>query len=742
MPLSEQTAHQTNVKDNVSTPHEDGGIDFVGMLMMLWRLKGIIISVAALIFIIGMAIMLTVKPRYTAVAMISVGQPPAQILNVDSVLQGVPMDALRIGTEVQILQSRSLAERVVTRLGLMSDPEFNPKIRVEEESWIGALNLLSWLPSSNDDQFASLSAEEILQRERAVVVNNVMKTINADQAGLSYIINVGVGAESAITARNIVNAVADEYLVSQMEVKFGATERATKWLNERIAELREGVEASERAVEEYRAQLGLINGEENASLTNQQISQVNAQLIIARTEEAAARARLRQVEQLVARGIEGGENLESPQIQTLRARSADLARQVAELSQEYGERHPRMISLRAEIADTEVQIAAEVQNILQRFRNETDIAVSRRATLEISLNELKDAVVQQNQGAVQLRTLEREAGARRALHETFLNRFQETSVQEDLQQADAEVIAYAELPTQPSYPQKLPFTLVTLFLAIIGGTSVAFIAHLALDRGIRTTDMLETTTGLPCLVALPELTGGKDPVAYAVEHPKSQFGEALRSLHTNIELSAIDDDPKVIVFTSAVPGEGKSSVSAAYAALMAQSGRRVLLVDGDLRRSRVHEIFSEEQSPGIVDLLAETAESPQVIRVVEETGLHIIPSGTKVVSPQDVLGSEGMKEFLAWARQHYDLVVVDTPPVNVVSETLHLASEADRVILLVKWSTTHRDIVVQARRHLDDANARYAGAVLSQVGPKADSGYSYSGYSGYGRAYTSYYHEG
>ena len=179
---------------------------------------------------------------------------------------------------------------------------------------------------------------------------------------------------------------------------------------------------------------------------------------------------------------------------------------------------------------------------------------------------------------------------------------------------------------------------MTLFLAIIGGTSVAFVAHLALDRGVRTTDMLETTTGLPCLAALPELTGGKDPVAYAVEHPKSQFGEALRSLHTNIELSAIDDDPKVIVFTSAVPGEGKSSVSAAYAALMAQSGRRVLLVDGDLRRSRVHEIFSEEQSPGIVDLLAETAESRQVIRVVEETGLHIIPSGTKVVSPQDVLG--------------------------------------------------------------------------------------------------------
>ena len=190
MPLSEQTAPQTNVTDSVSAPHDDGGIDFVGMLMMLWRLKGIIVSVAVLIFIIGMAIMFTVKPRYTAVAMISVGQPPTQVLNVDSVLQGVPMDALRIGTEVQILQSRSLAERVVTRLGLMADPEFNPKLRVEEESWLGALNPLSWIPASNDDQFGSLSAEEILQRERAVVVNNVMEAIGADQAGLSYIINV------------------------------------------------------------------------------------------------------------------------------------------------------------------------------------------------------------------------------------------------------------------------------------------------------------------------------------------------------------------------------------------------------------------------------------------------------------------------------------------------------------------------------------------------------------------------
>jgi len=726
---------------------DDAAIDIVGLLLMLWRLKMIILGVAGVIMVVGFTVMFMIVPRYSANVMISVGLPPTQVVNVEAVLQGVPMDTLRIGTEVQILRSRSLVERVVTELDLVNDPQFNPAIAPKEEkSSFAWLNPISWIEGYDDNLSQDmLSEEEMLRRQRARVVDRVMGTISAQQAGLSYIINVRVETVNPRTSMQIANALADQYLVAQMEAKFGATERATAWLNDRIADLRDSVEASERAVEEYRVQIGLIKGEEGPSLTNQQISQVNGQLILARTEQAAANARLEQVERLIANNglSSGGDNLKSPLIQGLRTQSANLTRQAAELAEEYGARHPRMISLQAEIRDTDAQIAAEIENIVQSYRNAADTAASKRLDLQRSLEELKGEVVKLNRGSVQMRTLEREASARRALYETFLSRFQETSVQEDLQQADADIIAYAEVPVSPSYPKKVPYGLVLVFISFIGGIAVAFLAHLALDRGVRTIDDLETVIGLPCLAALPQLTDGKDkdPVAHAIKNPKSRYSEALRSLHTNIELAAIDDDPKVIVFTSAIPGEGKSSVSASYASLMAMSGRKVLLVDTDLRRSRIHKIFSIDQSPGIVELLAETNQWSEVVKTDPETGLDIVAAGTRVVSPQDVLGSQGMRDFLMAVREQYDLIVLDTPPANVVSETLHLASQADRVILLVKWSTTHRDIMRQAKKLLDGAGARYAGVVLSQMGAKAQTGYGYSGYSGYGYTYSSYYHE-
>jgi polysaccharide biosynthesis transport protein len=737
------------VNSNIAAQAEgdEAAVDIVGLLLMLWRLKLIILGVASVIMVVGLTVMLMIVPRYTASVMISVGLPVSQVVNVEAVLQGVPMDTLRIGTEVQILRSRSLVERVVTELDLVNDPQFNPAlVPKEEKSSFAWLNPVRWIEGYDDNLSEEmLSDEEMQQRQRARVVDRVMATISARQTGLSYIITVEVETINPRTAMQIANAVANQYLVAQMEAKFGATERATEWLNDRIADLRDSVEASERAVEDYRVRIGLIKGGESPSLSNQQISQVNGQLILARTEQAAAQARLKQVERLMATngGSSGGDNLESPLIQGLRSQSATLTREAAELAEEYGVRHPRMISLQAEIRDTEAQIAAEIQNIIQRYRNEADIATSRRMALETSLDELKGEVAEQNRGSVQMRTLEREASARRALYETFLSRFQETTVQEDLQQADADIIAYAQVPVSPSYPKKVPYGLVLIFISFLGGVGVAFLAHLALDRGVRTIDDLETVIGLPCLAALPQLTDGKDkdPVAHAIKNPKSRYSEALRSLHTNIELAAIDDDPKVIVFTSAIPGEGKTSVSSSYAALMAMSGRKVLLIDTDLRRSRVHKVFGIDPSPGIVELLAESNDWSKVVKTDPETGLDIIPAGTRVVSPQDVLGSQGMRDFLTKAREQYDLIVLDTPPANVVSETLHLASQADRVILLVKWSTTHRDIMRQAKKLLDGAGTRYAGVVLSQMGAKAQTGYGYSGYSGYGYTYSSYYKE-
>ncbi len=397
-----------------------------------------------------------------------------------------------------------------------------------------------------------------------------------------------------------------------------------------------------------------------------------------------------------------------------------------------------MINLRAQVENINEQISEEVENIIQRYRNEADVARTQQTVLEASLESLKEEVSGMNRDAVQLRSLEREAEAQRALHETFLNRFQETSVQEDLQQVDAEVIAYAEIPGGPSYPPKNRFFMLAFLLSFGAAGACAFVVDRLLDRGITTLEDVEELLGIQGLIGLPFLSDTEtNPVDDVVENPMSIYAEALRSLHTSIELSAIDDDPRIIMFTSSIPGEGKTTISTSYARLMSLAGRKVLLIDADLRRGQIHRLFNFSSTPGIVELLLDKLPWESVIHHDSLTGLDIIPAGKRVISPQDILGSMTMNEFLNEAKIKYDLVILDTPPANVVSEARHLALAADRVVMVIKWNTTDRQTVKRGVSQLERIGAKFAGAVISQVDVKKQASYGY-GYSRYSYNYDAY----
>jgi uncharacterized protein involved in exopolysaccharide biosynthesis len=333
--------------------------------------------------------------------------------------------------------------------------------------------------------------------------------VSASNDGLSYIIKVRATSESPELAARIANAYVDAYLTDQLEAKFDATRRASGWLNDHLTELREKVLASERAVQLFKEQHNLSTS--GTTVTSQQLSELNSQLIIAAADRAQKEAAVRELQNLVkvsgavesARGVAG-----SPLIQTLRVQEAELLRRQAELSTRYKPEHPTMVNLKAQIDDIHQKILQEANNAVRAAADEATAARAKEASLRTTLNSLTHSTGEQDKAQVQLAELQREAQANKALYEDFLNRFKQTSVQQDIQQADARAVAVATPPSGPSYPNTALYTSVALMVSIFCGILVAFVLEL-LDNGFRTSDQLEKALGLSTLGMVPAVGMGR-----------------------------------------------------------------------------------------------------------------------------------------------------------------------------------------------------------------------------------------
>lgn len=724
------------------------GFDVFGLLDSIWRRKGILFAVAGVLFVLSLIYIFQLQPRYEATTTMRIGAPKANVVDIEAVLQGPGQGQGIVETEIGVIQSRDVLGRVVDKLKLLDDPEFNPTLAGDQSSGWKYVNPLYYAGLAWNGLFGShadgtaLTKEEQRTRLRAQAIDKIQGMLNVTQQGYSSLVQIKVESPSPRTSARISNAVADQYLVSQYEAKFTAAERATSWLNERLGSLRKEVEAAERKVQEYRAKSGLMSNGNDSSLLSQQASELNAQMILAKTDAASAQARLSRVEKVYdSGGIDAvAKILDSDAISRLRAQQSDLARQAADLSQEFGERHPKMISIRAQIADTKAQIKAEVEKTMANLRNDAAVAQARYNTLASSLNDLQGKAGSMSEEAAQLRTFEREAEAKRTLFETFLKRFQETSASEDLQQADADIISRAELPRVPSFPPTKQYLLVFALLSLGGGVGASVFVDRILDRGYRRLDQLEAGTGLQALASVPLVKDG-DLIRTVLEKPNSSFAESLRNLHTGIKLSGIDEDPKVVLMVSAVPGEGKTAISTCLAVMLAKSGHRTLLIDADLRRGRTHERLGLNPEPGLIATLAEHRPLSEMIQRHEASGLDVLVGGGSVRSPQDVLGSQAMRDMLERGSSVYDYIIVDTPPSSIVSEARLLAAAGDRVVMITQWNRTPRSIVNAAVRQLHEAGAEFAGVVLSQAGSRGALLYGYDSYSPYYGKYGEYYQD-
>ena len=713
----------------------------------LWRRKMLLIGTVFTVTMLAAIVVYQLTPVYTAVTKVMIDPRTTQIIDIEAVVSGLPADMETIASEIEVLRSTKTAKAVVDKLQLYRDPEFNPALRPPSPLW-EYLSLRNILPAELIDPLIppaeELEPSDQENRERAGVVATFLSKLKVARRGRSRVIEVAIKSEDPRTAALVANTLADVYLVAQLEAKFEATKRATEWLSERLTKLRQAVGQSERAVERYRRSSGLIKGK-GSTLASQQVTELNTQIILARTKRAEAEARLRQVKRLLgtrAGADSAAEVLTSPLIQRLREQEARVQRKAAELSQEFGEKHPRMINIRAEIRDLKRKIGAEVGKIVKGLQNEVNIAYVREQSLIQSLGQIETRVGQQNRSEVQLRALEREANANRTLYETFLNRFKETSEQQGIQQPDARVISRADIPMAPSFPKKSLFIGVAMFGSIfIGIGLIALIENL--DHGFRSMVQIEQMMGVASLGLVPAIGSGrgrKEPHNYILKNPVSAFGESVRALYTGLLLSNVDNPPKVVLVTSALPGEGKTTLSASLARMVSRMiNKNVILVDCDLRRPQMHTKFGLPQKPGLVEYLAGEASLNDVLRRDRASNALVLVAGRATTNSMDLLSSDQFKDLLAKLGNAADLVVLDSSPVMAVSDSRMLSRLADKTVFVVRWAETRREVAMAGLKQITDAGSQIAGVVLSMVNVSQHARYGYGDSGTYYGRYRKYY---
>lgn len=695
--------------------------------------------------LVATVVVFQLTPLYTADAQVMLNNRRVKVADMENVTSGLNLDAQTVLSERELIQSSEMIRRLVQKLNLVSDPEFNPEIR-SETFWSKLGSAESYLPAglANSMGLASSNGELSMEYLEGVTIKNVRRVLDVSPVGRSYVLQISITTTSPKKSALMANTLAEFYIDDQLESKFQTAQRATNWLNQRLAELREKVRESESLVQAFLAE-NLMREGGSSETTSQQVSELNTQLIGAKAKRAEAEARLDQVQRL-ARGqgdiSSAAEVLNSPLIQRLREQESQVLRKVSEMANRYQEQHPAMITAQAELQDLRKSILSEVKKIAQAQEHELQVARTRENAIQDGLTRLERKSSVQNKNSIKLKELEREAAANRMLYENFLGRFKETSEQQNFQQADARMISRAEVPVIPSFPKKKN----TLALSAFGGLLLGIILALVLehlDNAFRSPTQVEERTGIPAIGMVP-LVPGKDRAETAIhliQKPSSAAAEAVRSIRTGLTLSDVDKPPKLVCLTSSVPGEGKTNTSIWLAQVTAMSGQKVLLIDADLRRPQIQKSLKIEGKGSLVDLLSEQRKWDEVVYVDPKTGLNVICGRSPKINALDLLSSAHMQAFLKEVRHRYDLVVVDTPPVMAVADSKVLGQIAEKTLFVVQWNATPRDVVQASLKALADAGVSLAGVVLTKVDMKKNAQYGYGDSGYYYGKYKQYYTE-
>jgi len=710
-------------------------------LILLTALIGTFLATAAVF---------SMTPLYKATTLVLVDPRQTKILQDAEVVGRPGTDSGVIDSEAEIITSRAVLRDTAEKLNLLKDDEFSGINNIIDafKAYVIAPIKRLFVKSDNDDPYG-------------YVVDKLEKYSDAKRRSLSYVIELNAWSRDAGKAVTLANTIAEQYLGEQVASKEKMTERATRWLAARVEELRKRVDKSDRALEQYKSEAGLFDpaGE---NLSDRQIAALNDQLVDARAKAAGAKAKYEQLKQLtpdkVRTAAATSDVLQSQVIMNLRGQYADAARKLAEKSARYGPENPIVTASRAEAGRLESEIAAEINRIISSAKSDYEIAKSREESLEASLEDLKEKATKFNEATVKLHQLERDAQANRDLFNAFLAREKQTA-ELNFQVPDSRVVSQAELPTSTSYPRRALIIGVAFFGSL--GLGVAFaLARDFFGKGFRTSGEMETAIGVQSLASIPSIEGsvrrpsrGREPLlgnmrgarlslpgpgtnarassrdrlatarklaGFVIEQPDSPFAESVRALLLNIRHFLNEPEDNTVLVTSALSGEGKSTIAANLSREAALSGERVLLIDADLRHptlANTLELPAEPAPSELADILLGQGDFRSSIRRDRKTGLYVV-AGTIHVSGSEamaLLSSGKMQELIEISRQAFDFVVIDAPPLLPVADARVLVDLVDGVVMVVESELTARDAVAAAIHETPALEEKLIGTVLNRT---------------------------
>jgi capsular exopolysaccharide synthesis family protein len=646
-------------------------------------------------------------------------------------------------TQYNILQSRTLARRTIDQLKLwdreeLGAPPKEKRFSLRETLAVPFVYVATAFSSSGGAPAEPIASDETEAQSRAI--DAFLSRLKVSPVRNSRIVDVKFRSTDPALAARVVNTLAKGYIQQNLEYKFSSSKEAADWLGGQLESQRKQVEAAEAALQRYKEANDAISLEDRENIYVQKLTELNTAVTRAKTDRLEKEALYNQL-----RSIEGNRAaldtfpaiLANPFIQQQKSEVAELQRQLAAQGEKLGDKHPDIIKTRSALQAAETKLQAEIGKVVQSVRNQYLAAQSQESSLIGALEAQKREALSMSSKGIEYGVLQREVESGRQIYDSLLQRAKETGVSAELRTSNIRVVDQAERPRTQASPRRA----LNLMLALLGGSmlgmGLAFFFEY-LDSHIKTPDEIRTHLGLASLGMLPALSDkamkGTYPLVSNGVPPN--FAEAFRAVRTNVVFSSAEEGSRSILVTSTGPGEGKTMVASNLAVSLAQAGQRVLLIDADMRKPKMEEAFAIAQEPGLSNLLVGSAKASESIRKGPVASLWLLPAGKMPPNPAELLGSKRFKEFLTSLKEHFEWVVIDSPPVMAVVDAAIIAHKASGVVFVVGAETTSRHAAKSALDQLENAKAKFVGAVLNRVEIEKN-GYYYSQY--YKKSYSRYY---
>ena len=699
------------------------------------------VTISSLLLIFGAVLIATLRstPVYDAVGSIAINKTDPMMLNLkDSGAAVEYYDPTDLDTEVRILKSDLLALQVIRQLNLDKPPAGNGG------NASGSVGLTGDAVQADAERTSAALANFKGHLQVALVPN-------------TRIIEIHYRSPDRNIAARVVNNLANTYVEQNFKTRFESTMQASDWLSRQLVDLQMKVETSQEKLVKYQKEHEILGIDEKQNITTAKLDELNRQLTSAES--------VRMEKESVYRLLENGDS-DSPAdlggpavsaaptstlLERLREQDADLKIQIAQLSTQFGPAYPKLAQLNGQLKEIEAQVQLELRKTVARARGDYMAALQRENMLHAALQKQKQEANELNESAIEYSLLKRDVDTNRTLYEGLLEKLKEAGVTAGLRSNNFRIVDVARVPTapaEPNIPRNLAFALA---LGLTTGIGLAFIME-GIDNTVRTPEQAQMISGLPSLGMIPHGSRSNEPGARArlalassreaVElvtqsRPKSQMAESYRALRTSLLLSSSGGPPKVILITSALPQEGKTTTSINSAIVLAQKGMRVLLIDADLRRPSIHKTLGMGHKAGLSNVLTGSAKLQQAITASTVLpSLFVLPGGTLPPNPAELLASASMKQLLDELREQYDHIVVDTPPTLSVTDAVVMSTSADRVVLVIRSGQTTKQALRRARDILLSVNAKVCGVLLNAVDLTSPDYYYYYEYqSKYGSRY-------